>query len=397
MEETKPLENQQTPVQITKKGASTKLLIAVFGVGFLFLLTALVVGLFLLSKDSNEKSSTADGTQQKDDVVENNVEDDIEEVSGDRRIAYIKNHNVWVMNVDGTNKTQITNDGDGSDTRYNSVVWKGPGELSYAKCEPADGCKVHTYNLASSTESIALTPPPFTQGISGLAWSHDGETLGYIITKADYSTEAFIMNEEEAVSLASFATPPGRGAGYGDGMEILFSQNDGKVIVFNTIQPFNEDTLIVFDIDGTMITSFSEVHSPAIDSNSGVYYVDANYIKKYTYSTDSSINILDLGDTGGYGLEVSPDGNFISFWYEGQDGTTKQLFHDVAGSPALISEGFANGKWIDSEKLVATKTEVSEVGMGYISDGIYQIDRVSGASTVLDSSDIYEYMVEPLE
>ena len=69
-------------------------------------------------------------------------------------------------------------------------------------------------------------------------------------------------------------------------------------------------------------------------------------------------------------------------------------FHDVAGSPALIADGFANAKWLDSSELIALKT-IPGMGMGYESVGLSKVERVGGAETVLEATAVYNFEIEP--
>ncbi|MBN1331663.1 hypothetical protein JW978_02130 [Candidatus Dojkabacteria bacterium] len=367
------------------------LLLAVLGAG-------IVLAYFLLIKDSDSSDDAKggdDGDIVEDDVdsPDDDTDDDDDTDFGPRKIAYLKNDNVWIMETDGTNKTQITFDGDGDATRYTAVDWKERGTLGYAKCD--GDCNIYTYDLTADTELLAHTTPPFTQHVSDITWTHDTTKLGYIITKADYSYEAILASGAGTTSIASFGIPPARGGGNFDGIQIRFSPDDTKIVVLNTIVEPGEDTIIATQIDGTPITTIAGATHPTFDGNSGFYFISEDMIKKYTFATDTIGNVLFFAGTGGYNLETSPDRNFISYWNEDAAGEGHLYFHDVAGSPALIADGFANAKWIDNSYLVAIKTDINELGMGYLSDGLSKVARVGGAESVLETDPVYTFEIEP--
>ncbi|MBD3280503.1 hypothetical protein GF389_03190 [Candidatus Dojkabacteria bacterium] len=408
--ETKKNKSANTPVK--KKGLSRKmkLLIGVgLFVGFAIILTGVFLGIVLLMKDSSDSDNDSKGNKSDEAVVEDEAEqksedeldgtDDGDALIGDdsalgaRKIAYMKDANIWVMETDGSNKTQITLDGNRDTIRYTAMDWQERGLLSYAKCDGS--CNVYTYDLVAESESLEHTPPPFTETIADITWSHDGTILGILYTKADYSYTAYVVDGGISTDIATFGIPPARGAGYSDGLQINFSPDDSKVLVLNSIVDFGEDTIVATEIDGTPITTIAEATHPTFDGNTGFYFVADGRIKKYTFATGSINNILLLGTNGGYNPETSPDRNFIAYWNEAADGETHLYFHDVAGSPDLIADGFAEADWLDNSELVAVKTAPG-IGMGYQSEGLSKIERVGGAETALEAGNVYNFEIEPL-
>lgn len=398
--------NKATPKKMSRR---TKLLIIGVVSAILIALAAVTVSAFLLLNDKKEEDSTSSSSNEEAKQVEEDVDSEDGEAlvddeggdegttmpstDGERQIAYMKNNNIWVMNIDGSDKTQITSDGDGDATRYTAMKWRTTNVLGYAKCDGA--CNIYIYDLTTNAESLIHTPPPFTQGINDIAWTHDAAKLGYIFVKADYSREAVVIDGATTTSIETFAPPPARGGGYNDGIQIRFSPDDTKVLVLNTIVPFGDNTVIADNIDGTNIVKYSDASFPTFDGNDGFYFKHDGKIKKYTFASGTVGVTYNFAGGNGYNLETSPDRNFIAFWDEESDGSTQLLFHDVAGSPALITNDFANSKWLDSNELVSIKTKNGGLGMGFESDGLYRVERVGGDTTLLDNSNIYNFEIEP--
>lgn len=366
----------------------------------LVIIVALILGVaYLLTRSEEEAEDTSveeEKVIEEEEAEEEAEAEEEEEVSpglvSAQRIAYKTENNLWVVNPDGTGKKQITTDGNDDTIWYTAFDWKSAGILSYAKC--AADCRVYNKNISTMVETEVFTAAPFTQRISDMEWSHNGNTLGYIFTKADFSYEAVLRTGGSAITLKSWGIPPARGGGYFDGIEIGFSPDDSKVLVLNTIVGGGENTVTAFSSAGAVIVGLADVSFPTFDGNSGFYYSDGDKIKKYDFSTSSSSNVYTFPSGNmGLNLRTSLDRNFIAFWTEAA-GVYTLGYYDTGGSPSPIATGYSNPGWLDAQYLVALKSVESMSGMGAESQGLYKIKRTDGTTTTLETKPVYNFEIE---
>ncbi len=389
-----------------------KILMLIGGGAFLLLLLLIIIILlifFFLNKD-NEESTDNNASGSGEITVTPTVEDSDGPIvtatpspaeepvvyEDENRVAYFKNSNIWVVNNDGSGKTQLTNDGDGNNVRYTTMDWKSPGILSYGRCN-ADGCKVFNHDVYTDTITEVFQLPPFTNDLNEMKWSHDASMLAYIFVKGDYSKELALRTGGTSSTIKMYAQPPGRGGGYFDGIEIEFSPDDSKMLVLNTIiDPTMYSNIYVFDTAGTTLLEIADGTHPTFEDNGAFYYIEDNKIKRAVIATASSSVVYNFGTEQGYNIKNSPDGYFIAYWSIIGGDQVSLAYYDTGGSPSQIAPGYANPQWLDdnSEYVVALDTEDTIMGMGYSSLGLAKLGRVNGSVVSLDTGNIYYFEVE---
>jgi len=348
--------------------------------------------------EEEEEPDLPDGETEDSPADEDAEEDEPVPVVTDlNRILYIKDENLWVVNNDGTGKTQITTDGNGVTVQYRAIDWKESGIISYSKC--AGSCKIYTRDLATDIETEILEGIPFTQSFDAIEWSHDENSLAYIFTKGDYSKEASLWTGGSTTVLESYAPPPGRGGHYDDGGYLEFSLDDSKVLVLNTIidTTFNKP-VILFEIDGTKTVELANTTFPTFDGNDAFYYksTTTGNLDRWDILTASSSTVMTFTTTSIHDLHTSPDGYFVLFWSDISGTSPTQGYYDTGGSPSPLITDYLGGKWLDEDSVYIVTEEVSEISDAgfFMSGGISKVKRTDGTTTVLDTGGIYTFEVE---
>lgn len=344
------------------------------------------------AEDEEEVTEEEESPEEEEEVV------DLVDVGGNGiQVAYMKASNVYLVDGDASDTVQVTDDGTTMNQFYTAIGWKTENQLGYSKCDGS--CEVYVYNLEDESTILEFTPPPFTQRIAAMAWSNDGGDFAYIWQKVDGSYGAMIGDDE----VAQFGISPGRGGSVDDGMEVYFSPNGSKVLFLNTVGNEVDPTVILANtVDGSIITSITSATFPTFDGDLGFYFKHEGKIKHYSFASSTTSNAYDFGDGGGYNLETSPDGFFVSFWSDDSDSdsTTELIGFDVAGSPFAIRDNIANAKWYgDSNVLVGLKQEAADDDIGmfaYQTTSLVKFNRIGGAELILADGAVYEFEVEPL-
>lgn len=318
----------------------------------------------------------------------------------DPKVAYIYENNLWIVNGDGTGRTQITTDGNGDTVSYPAFDWKNPESLSYAKCD-ASGCKIINYQLTTTATVEVLTLPPFTQGVEAIEWSHNEAFLGYIFVKGDYSREAIIRNSSGTLTtLGTYPAPLGRGGTYADGIEVIFSPDNNKVIIFNTISTtaYGENSIYVYNTSGSSITTLSGF-SPSFDGIDAVYFSRGNEVlRKELGGVESSVtSIPGLGlYDGAYGFDLSPDGTALAYWIFSQTTPSKINYYNIGGAHVPLATNYGEPIWFDNSSVIAYEAQLEDFGIPYAKPlALVRISKIDGSVTILDDRDnIYRYDVD---
>lgn len=413
-----PKNEENIPVDTPpKKNALVKVVLPLF-VGLIIGLVIVIIGsvvyvkyfssdLGLGDSDDGTEEEVADneGSEENsdEDVAEEPTDDEeiipeSEEMedtvpgfpTGDKRVAYIKDSDIWIVNNDGMDKYQITSDGDPSEATYRQVDWKSTNVLSYLKCKAS--CKIYTKVLPSGAETLAVTPPPFTQFIDTFSWSADSTMVAYFIRKADNSA-SLILNKSGAEStLKSYGPIPGRGIGEDDGESIEFSADGSKIVSFISFVEDEPYILVYRTSDGAILLTLADGRFPTFDGNTAIYYKDspAQKIMHRVISAGSSTTALSLFN--GFYLKTSPSRDFISYY--SVPSNAELMYHDVAGSPDSITPAAYFGEWLSDSYLVAFKSFVYPE-TGYLgSNALLKVKRTDGTKTTLDTGEISDFSIE---
>jgi Tol biopolymer transport system component len=211
------------------------------------------------------------------------------------------NAEVYVMDADGGNQTNLTNDNFASDRE---PTWSPFGTQIAFVSDRTESDRIHTMNADGFNVSFALG----ASGASWPAWSPDGQQIAYLVDGAVHVMDSDGDNDVELPTSLSFAEA---GLDWSpDGTQIVASDN-GSIVIFNsdgTGSP-SEVTSGSFDIypawspDGDQIAFMrSDGEGP------GDLYV-------YTFSLESESNLTTGSGSSDDGQPAwSPGGLKIVFW-----------------------------------------------------------------------------------
>jgi len=215
---------------------------------------------------------------------------------------------IWVMNRDGSDKTQLT---------FGNVVDEGPdyspdgSKIAFTRYG-LRGWGIHDIFIMNADGSG--TPEQITS--TGLArlnvkWSNDGQRLAFYYGGAGTTTnEIHIMNIDgtNEVTVASGTYPVMNAYWSPDDTKLVYSMDDG-IWVVDTSPPYQKTRVFqtslptmyaVYSPDGNYIMYASGMYGQL--QNLYLIDVSGNFIAQLTYDTKF-----------GYGFDWSPDGQYIAF------------------------------------------------------------------------------------
>jgi len=142
------------------------------------------------------------------------------------RIVYTKDRQLWVMNADGSGKTQLT---DEEGFRYRHPSWSPDGtEIVFSHCENSLGFRTYCDIASVNADGSALTM------ILGGYWSHnlpayspDGTKIAFSSDMGGYACAVWVMDSNGS-NLVRLTDPALEGAGPDwspDGTSIVFGAN----------------------------------------------------------------------------------------------------------------------------------------------------------------------------
>lgn len=309
------------------------------------------------------------------------------------RIVYIKNHNVWIVNNDGTGKKQMTTDGSDS-VKYDNVDFRYPGIISYSKC--SGECRVYTKDISSGDDELIVEMMPFTQAVTAARWSHDGEKLAYKFIKGDGSKDAVLWTETSSITLHSYAPPGFHMADLNAGVDIEFSPNDKRILLFDSyVDSTFDKPVIVYNDEGTKLIEMTDATFPTFADNDNFYYKIGDELRMWRISSSTSYFVIPYPVPDSYGFKTSCDSYFIAYWDGSAPSDITLLYHDTGGSSSAIADNYAGPEWLDSDSKYLVAVKAPELtATGYQSEGLAKLGRVDGSVLPLDDGEIYEFDVE---
>jgi hypothetical protein len=384
--------HQKPDHENTSKRKRSNLLINLVVVGFILVMLLLLI-LFALNSKSNNPAQGCTGAECTTPTPsgETPTPTEISKYGcGDQgtasrnRIAYVKDNNIWIVNNDGSGKTQVTGDG-GDDLVYTSVDWCSSNILTYSKCSNSN-CTVINHKLDDASNQTLFATD---KGINRVRWSHDGTILASIggDTKLVWRINLF---KDSNTIIKTFKPTLGRGVGLEDGLSLEWSPDDSFLLSLNTfINDPNEDPIQVYQRDGSMLSSAPlPATQPTFADASGYYYYKADNDINRQKISGGAWSLVFSGVQQGHNFAASRNGKYIAYW--SFDGNTISLnAYEVGKDVKPISGNLSNPVWLnkDDKDLVALKTSPdSNSPDGISSSGLVKVNRESGAVTKLDDS-----------
>ena len=322
-----------------------------------------------------------------------------------KKIAYVKNNSVWVVNSDGTDKNQLMPD---SNRNFPQLSWKNVNAISYIQCET--NCQIRTTNIEKINPLIDADPGESvgdTQ-ILTFAWNHAGNQLAYIYKLPDGQMRMDFKSGAVKNVVKTFASltagQGGRGGSLDDNVSLYFSPDDKYVLVTNTLgQPTVNDksTIWVFESNGKEILN--------IESNTNSWATQARWIGlgNFIYKMGSSLYVRSTNDNNSEQL------NFVNFknncfnpipQYDATRGifcwmNSTTLPTTIGVDSEIKLDGYYKPEKLDEFHLVVLKAqkvpEGQEAMFPYISGGFSKIDLRDKQVTNLDTGDINLFVVSP--
>lgn len=219
----------------------------------LSIITVLVIELNRKNENINDQNGIRPVVTTTPQLNQNDL------VLSSERILYIDQGNVWVINLDLSDKRKLTTDGtlEGDNpVSYTSVAWVEQDLASYVRCSIA--CSVYTYRLSTNeVEKVFDYSDNFT--ILALNWSQNSTNniASFIAVSKEQSIDtnkvAFFSEPTGVQTLYSYKPTLGRGAGFLDVMDTKFSSNGRFVLAENSFNSGESEKIIIFDLSENKI------------------------------------------------------------------------------------------------------------------------------------------------
>lgn len=305
------------------------------------------------------------------------------------RVAFVMGGNVWVMNLDGTNKAQITTDGSEFNT-YRNLAWKNSNELSYSNCYGGE-CAVHHFNLANDVQYPLLTIQ--SPMINVMKWSPDGVYLYMNYVKPNGTYETMKWEEGNRISVLRQYTPPA-GANYthDDQIDFSFSNNGEYVAVTNTFVKSTEiENVVIYDRNGKQISVISgNTSMPEFTADSSVFFsTDNKYYKGKIGSLQSEVVVDNFGAKDG---DLSVDGSHLVFW-QLSGNTPVTVYRNINTKETKeLARNFKVESWVNESNILGYVVENYKGVHEYSIQKLATID-LNGNLSILEESNVSEFVV----
>ena len=311
----------------------------------------------------------ADGRNNKQLTIGAANETDPVWIEGGKRIAYNKGGDIWAMNVDGSERTQLT---------------KTDGGIDAFKFSP-DGKKVILIKSLPYNDIIKKNPSDLPQATGRVTtdlmyrhWDHYVESIQHPFV-ADV-TEGGITDGEDILKGEPYECP---GAPFG-GIEQLSWSGDSKSIVYTCRKKTGVDYAISTDTDIYLyIIGTRETKNLCKPADYKAPVVDPTHTMK-----DQQVNSAEnLKNNPGYDTnpQFSPDGQYIAWQSMARDGYESDrnrlcVYNIATGEKTYVTESFDSN--VDAFCWSADSKSLSFIGVWHGCINMYQTN-LSGKVTQL--------------
>jgi TolB protein len=279
------------------------------------------------------------------------------------RIAYLKDNELYVMNIDGSDELFLTSQIAVALENYETMKWSPSGkDLAYL--DYSDDHFAIIKIRVDGTNEVKLTGIDMNPGY--FSWSPDGEKNVY--ASVGYNNDMYIMNKDGYdnhkldINLDVY-TPS-------------FTPGGSKILFYSVIN-FERDIFFV-GTDGSNLQRLSI--SNIIEKNAQMKSDESKiYFSGFSYTTNS-FDIYEVNPDGtnlknltkGLGLStitsLSPDEKYILFQGYRDETDGLWLMHADGSNPSRITRGayrYFNGSWSPDSRKVVFDDEIDGV------EGIY--------------------------
>lgn len=273
-----------------------------------------------------------------------------------KQIAFISlrdgNAEIYIMNVDGTNVRRLTN----NLSFEGYPAWSPDGksiafvsdrdEPDLVGCGNTDGgCNTNVFVIDIDTlvETQITTFPYYDEGPS---WSPDGTQIVFFSNRDGFYHDIYIMDADGSNVLRLTDNPE-------TDWRPAWSP-DGKRIAFSSYRDGN-DEIYVMDVDGSNVTRLT--HDPADDA-APAWSPDSRYIAFHSASSDSSSKVCFIDANGGEPTCITDDQS-IAWEPAWQPFTTAS--DSIAGGNTPIPTKTAEPASLPTEVVVQVNAEAMEI------------------------------------
>ena len=372
------------PIMFENSNGSKK--VAVLSL-IVFMIIAGISMIFLYNTTESEKNTNlAESTQPVQESKPEVKAEFIRKSQTSKFIAYIAEGNVWVSNPEGTNKINITKDGD-LYSPYSNLSWKEPGVVSFTKCF-ANECKIFTYSLNSNKlEEVMKIATP---AIFSLNWDvRFFEHPFYIYINPDGQEIAATYSDSE-IQIYNFGQTTTNSTTLYEPRYIDFS-TDGKYIMIYDTYSENEK-LVIFnsDYEKMGIVDGNPISPKFISDNELVYSIE-NQLHRATVGSFHSTTLAS--NIAGTDLALSTSKKYLTY-SEVLMGKTYTKVYDLDANAAISSfEGFMGAKSINDDEYLAIQESKSSDGT-YSINKLVKIEKATNSTIEVESKNVTDFAIE---
>lgn len=277
--------------------------------------------------------------------------------------AYIKDEsNIWVVDINGENKSRLLEIPSGSTEKFTSLAWKSADEITYAK-SLKDGSAIETLNVENKG---ILTELSSQKGIiNNLVWG-GSNYLAYTILIPESKAQTFVLKTGTIVSpLFTFLTKP---ENVNLDTRVVIS-DEGGYVVYSGLQviippkeasrdelPKEVPFIQVYEFNGTKVDEIQNASDPMfLEKNKLAFKYDGYLSSKYIGQND----ITKITPLNGYNPTVSFDKSQFAYWNStgGFSNALLVIYDTNLNYPRNILRGVLLPEWISNNKVAGVRAD----------------------------------------
>jgi hypothetical protein len=356
------------------------------------IITLVAIGFIFYSTRNKDSDNSNNQNEEVSEGEEENSENETPEVV-QRDILYLTDVGIYKMSEDG--KSPILLVEQSNDEIFSNIGWMDSDSIFYTSCIEGEGCDLNTFTIENEIAKTIVSISG-ASSIPAVSWSPTNEMFVYLYIDDDDVRVLEQFKSTRSLVERYSGEILGRGGSLDDMREIIFSPDESKYVLINTIVADDEKSIIIFDIEGDMISEVDESYATNavwLDS-SRILFKSLGILYELDIAADSTSEILNPFNY--YDLAVDKEGRRVLSWaFENNGDTSSWIYEPGENNNTLLIPDFIYGKWLDQNTVIGRISVPAEGLFPFEATSLAKYDIEDNEFQVLTSENILEFSIQP--